>query len=169
MPLSRFSLTAPVIRSGVLLQALDTVMPPELISQAIRESHSQQQRQRSLPTYVVVALVIAMSLWSSDSIVDVFKNLITGLTRQWIRTSVRWKIPSSSSISEARQRVGPAVMSFGDGHHRCPGAYLALEETDIFLQRLLRVDGLQIAQKPSVTWNDLTQGYELRSFILAVR
>ncbi len=84
MPLSRFSLTAPVIRSGVLLQALDTVMPPELISQAIRKSHSQQQRQRSLPTHVVVALVIAMSFWASDSVVDVFKNLISGLTSQWI-------------------------------------------------------------------------------------
>ncbi len=111
MPLSRFSLTEPVIKPGVLLQALDTVMPPELISQAIRKSHSQQQRQRSLPTHVVVALVIAMSLWASDSIVDVFKNLITGLTRQWIRDCVRWKIPTSSSISEARQRVGPAVMT----------------------------------------------------------
>lgn len=65
-------------------------------------------------------------------------------------------------------RVGPAMLSFGDGHHRCPGAYLALQETDIFLQRLLKLDGLQIAQKPSVTWNDLTQGYELRDFILEV-
>jgi hypothetical protein len=86
-------------------------MPPELISQAIRESHSQQQRQRSLPTHVVVALVIAMSFWASDSIVDVFKNLITGVSRQWIRNCVRWKTPTSSSISEARQRVGPAVMT----------------------------------------------------------
>lgn len=66
-------------------------------------------------------------------------------------------------------RVGPAMMSFGDGHHRCPGAYIALQETDIFLQRLLQLDGLEIAQKPSVTWNDLTQGYELRDFILVVR
>ncbi len=59
-------------------------------------------------------------------------------------------------------------MSFGDGHHRCPGAYIALQETDIFLQRLLRLPGLQIVQKPSVSWNDLTAGYELRNFILAV-
>ena len=66
------------------------------------------------------------------------------------------------------ERAGPAVMSFGDGHHRCPGTYIALQETDIFLQRLLRLPGLQIAQKPSVSWNDLTAGYELRNFILAV-
>ncbi|PLS78135.1 MAG: cytochrome P450, partial [Chloroflexi bacterium] len=43
-----------------------------------------------------------------------------------------------------------------------------LQETDIFLQHLLRLQGLQIVQKPSVTWNDLTQGYELRNFIIPV-
>ena len=32
--------------------------------------------------------------------------------------------------------VQGAVMSFGDGHHRCPGAYIALQESDIFLTRL---------------------------------
>ncbi len=66
------------------------------------------------------------------------------------------------------ERAGPAVLSFGDGHHRCPGAYIALQETDIFLQQLLRLPGLQIEQKPSVRWNELSKGYELRDFIVAV-
>ncbi len=66
-------------------------------------------------------------------------------------------------------RVGPAVMSFGDGPHRCPGAYIALQETDIFLRRLLAVSGLSIVQKPSVAWNELTKGYELRNFLVGVK
>lgn len=66
------------------------------------------------------------------------------------------------------ERVGPAMMSFGDGHHRCPGAYIALQEADIFLQRLLRLPNLRIIQKPSVSWNPLITGYELRHFVLAV-
>jgi cytochrome P450 len=66
------------------------------------------------------------------------------------------------------ERVGPAVMSFGDGHHRCPGAYIALQETDIFLRKLLALPTLRIAQKPSVSWNSLIQGYEIRRFLLAV-
>ncbi|MBV9787041.1 MAG: cytochrome P450 [Chloroflexi bacterium] len=66
------------------------------------------------------------------------------------------------------ERVGPAMMGFGDGHHRCPGAYIALQETDIFLQRLLRLPGLKIRQKPSVSWNPLITGYEVRQFMLAV-
>ncbi len=71
-------------------------------------------------------------------------------------------------MMQPADRAGAAMMSFGDGHHRCPRAYIALQETDIFLQHLLRLQGLQIVQKPSVTWNDLTQGYELRNFIIPV-
>ena len=52
-----------------------------------------------------------MSFWATDSIVDVFKNLMAGLNGTWIRQLVRLKTPTSSSISEARQRVGPAVMT----------------------------------------------------------
>lgn len=111
MSIWQFSLTPPRIEPGKLFSSLDTVIPPELIAQAITQSHSQQQRQRSLPTHLVVVLVIAMSLWGSDSVVDVFKNLRRGLTSQWIRLGIRLKTPTSSSISEARQRVGPAVMT----------------------------------------------------------
>ncbi len=64
-----------------------------------------------LPTHLVVALIIGMSLWSKDSIEDVLKNLVHGMSAQWIRLNQRWKKPSKSSISEARQRIGPQVMS----------------------------------------------------------
>lgn len=66
------------------------------------------------------------------------------------------------------ERAGPAVMSFGDGQHRCPGAYIAIQETDIFLQQLLRLDGLRIERKPSISWNELTESYEVRDFIVSI-
>ncbi|HCI78359.1 MAG TPA: cytochrome P450 [Ktedonobacter sp.] len=61
-------------------------------------------------------------------------------------------------------RVPSMVMSFGDGPHRCPGAYIAIQETDIFLQRLLALDTLHIERTPTIKWNDLTTGYEIRDF-----
>lgn len=64
------------------------------------------------------------------------------------------------------ERIPQAVLGFGDGHHRCPGSYIAIQESDIFLQRLLALDGLRIECPPTVTWNDLVTGYELRHFIL---
>lgn len=66
------------------------------------------------------------------------------------------------------ERVGPQVMSFGDGSHRCPGAYVAIQESDVFLRRLLAQEDLRIERKPSVSWNDVTSGYELRGFAVAV-
>jgi cytochrome P450 len=66
------------------------------------------------------------------------------------------------------EKVGPAVMSFGDGSHRCPGSYIALQESDVFLRKLLSLDGLRIERKPSVSWNDLVAGYEVRGFTVAL-
>lgn len=66
------------------------------------------------------------------------------------------------------ERTHGAVLSFGDGAHRCPGAYIAIHESDIFLQKLLVLPGLKIEQKPSVSWNELIASYELRNFLIAV-
>ena len=59
------------------------------------------------------------------------------------------------------------LMSFGDGHHRCPGAYLAIQEADMLLQRLLAVPGLRIERAPTIGFMEIGQSYELRDFILA--
>ena len=65
-------------------------------------------------------------------------------------------------------RIPSMLMSFGDGHHRCPGAFLSMQETDVFLYRLLALDSLRIERPPTIDWNELTTGYELRNFILAL-
>ena len=60
-------------------------------------------------------------------------------------------------------------MAFGFGHHRCPGAYIAIQESDIFLQRLLAIDNLKMVSEPRVAYNELIKGYEIRNFQVAVR
>ncbi len=62
--------------------------------------------------------------------------------------------------------VGGAVMSFGDGNHKCPGSHIAMLESDIFLSRLLSHD-LVAAGPPAVEWNDLIEGYQLRHFMIS--
>jgi len=63
--------------------------------------------------------------------------------------------------------IGPELMSFGDGHHKCPGNSLAIQETDILLSRLLRHD-LVVVHAPVMDWHELIAGYSLREFILTV-
>ena len=48
--------------------------------------------------------------------------------------------------------VPPVMLSFGDGHHRCPGGPLAILETDTFLHRLLARD-VVAEGPPRVRWN----------------
>lgn len=63
-------------------------------------------------------------------------------------------------------RVGGAYLSFGDGPHRCPGAQVALHETRIFLDRLLRVPGIRLANEPEIEWNAMLGSYELRGAVV---
>lgn len=64
--------------------------------------------------------------------------------------------------------AGPAVLSFGDGQHRCPGGPLAMLESEIFLSRMLSLD-LVIDRPPTVRWSDLTGGYDLRGLTVRTR
>jgi len=60
------------------------------------------------------------------------------------------------------------VMSFGSGRHRCPGAFIAIQETDIFLRKLMAIDELRLVSEPMVSYKKLIEGYEVRNFIVAV-
>ncbi len=111
MQLPKLTLVPPKIQSGDLFPALELVMSDQALEQAIAATDSREKRKRILPTYVVVALVIAMNLWSADSILDVFKNLVAGLVGQRITQGCRWGTPNRSSISGARKRVGSRVMT----------------------------------------------------------
>jgi cytochrome P450 len=71
--------------------------------------------------------------------------------------------PKQIDLDRARQpRVPASGLAFGDGEHRCPGANIALHETAIFLDRLLRMPGLRLQHAPKLGWNDQVKGYELR-------
>ena len=111
MQLKKFSFICPVLESALVFQAIATVIPPDVIAQTIGNTDSLEERKRKLPSQLVVCLVIAMSLWSSDSMTTVLKNLVNGLSRQWTILGKYWRVPNSASITIARQRVGCRVMS----------------------------------------------------------
>jgi cytochrome P450 len=76
--------------------------------------------------------------------------------------------PHALDPERARAAKAPAsMMSFGDGPHRCPGAPVALQETAIFLERLLRVPGLRLDRQPTIAWNPVIASYELRGAVIA--
>jgi len=60
-----------------------------------------------------------------------------------------------------RQRMTSSWLSFGDGPHRCPGAQVAMHETRVFIDALLRVPGIRLAKPPTLGWLEEINGYEL--------
>ncbi|BCL34006.1 hypothetical protein NSMS1_04530 [Nostoc sp. MS1] len=77
-----------MIQSDDLLKAIETAIPATAIEQAITTSKANEERNRSLPAHLVVCLVVAMSLWSRDSMRDVLKNLLEdGSYLSWINPS----------------------------------------------------------------------------------
>jgi len=111
MHLKDFSLVSPVIPGGEILKAIKAAIPPEAIEKAIARCGALECRTRSLPAHLVVCLVIAISLWSTDAMRDVLKNLIDGLSENWVKVGKYWRVPCKSAITQARQRLGPRVMS----------------------------------------------------------
>ncbi len=85
MNLKDVSLVSPVIQSSEILRAIEVAIPPEAIERVLQQTNSHEERTRSLPAHLVVSLVIAMSLWSRDSMRDVLKNLVDGLTEAWVK------------------------------------------------------------------------------------
>ncbi|MGW3917116.1 cytochrome P450 [Streptomyces sp. NPDC005070] len=61
-----------------------------------------------------------------------------------------------------------AALSFGDGPHRCPGADIAMMETNVFLGHLFALEGVRMLTPPSVTFQDEIGGYVIRGLGVAV-
>lgn len=95
------------------------------------------------------------------------------------RTTVSVNIRSVNSNNESAATCPHALnsdrasqgqarhMSFGDGAHKCPGAHVALQESAIFLELLLRIPGIRLVSRPAMTWNEMTKGYMITNAALS--
>lgn len=64
--------------------------------------------------------------------------------------------------------VNAAGLSFGDGAHRCPGQPLAILESDVLLRALLALDPV-VVSPPTISWDTLIEGYQVRGLDLRFR
>jgi hypothetical protein len=77
-----------------------------LIEQAIAKTKASEKRNRSLPAQLVVSLVIAMSFWSRDSMRDVVKNLIDGISEAWVKVGKYWRVKAQISNNSSPTKIG---------------------------------------------------------------
>ncbi|MBW8783799.1 MAG: cytochrome P450 [Novosphingobium sp.] len=67
---------------------------------------------------------------------------------------------------KARMGDQGGFMSFGNGMHRCPGSPLALNETRVLLDMLLRVPGIRLASEPTVKWVPHLATFEIENVLV---
>src|SRR5262245_14269796 len=82
------------------------------------------------------------------------------------------------SVAEKPERLNPnrmlmkgtyrSAIGFGSGPHRCAGEHLAMAETDVFIRKLLALDGLRVTRQPDISYNDTVEGYEISNYIVEV-
>lgn len=94
------------------LEALATVVSPATVEAIIDECGVREQRQRKLPAVTTIFFCIAMNLYASTCLGQVFAHLVSGLRWLWPHPAA-WRV-STSALCHARARIGarPLVALF---------------------------------------------------------
>src|SRR5204862_4331420 len=124
------------------LEALATVVSPATVEALIDAGGVREQRQRKLPAVTTIFVCIAMNLYATTSLGQVFTHLVSGLRWLWPHPNA-WRV-STGALCHARARLGarPLVALFKQvcrplvlpGPHGTPGAFLGR-------WRLMALDG----------------------------
>jgi Insertion element 4 transposase N-terminal/Transposase DDE domain len=130
---------------GILARAF----PIAKVHEALAATGKASQRQRDLPAHVVVYYVLALSLYMQSSSREVLRCLLEGL--QWLKLGAPISIAGKSGISQARSRLGSAVMRHLHDTLVGPVAGDASKGAWYRDWRLVSLDGstLDVADEPS--------------------
>jgi Insertion element 4 transposase N-terminal/Transposase DDE domain len=150
-----------------LLEALEVALPDATIDEVIERTGTRERRRRLLPTPLVVTLVVGMGLWAADAVRHVLATVVDGWREardqrvgalspegpevaRADRAPAGWRLPSSTAIVRARQRVGARL--FRELFHAVAGPIATPATPHAFLggRRLMAVDGttLDVADTP---------------------
>ncbi len=139
---------------GVLVSSI----PRDVIDVAVAARGVGAKRSGGkLPAHVVAYLTMGLCLFPDDDYTEVATK-VTGSLSRFGCWDASWKVPTSSGISQARQRVGSAVMA--DVFEGVAQAVATSSTRGAWLRRwrLLAIDGFD-ADLPDSTENVAEFGY----------
>lgn len=90
---------------GVLTRIFDRDLVDEVIARSMLRHGGASRRNRLLPDRVVVYLVLALCLFCQEPYEEVLRRLVNGL-RFLGNWKDAWQVPTSSAVTQARQRLG---------------------------------------------------------------
>jgi hypothetical protein len=94
---------------GVSIGVLTRIFHRDLVDEVLADTDRVERRSRLLPARVVVYYVLALCLFCEDAYEEVMRKLVNGLRFLGTWTD-DWHVPTTSAISQARQRLGEAPL-----------------------------------------------------------
>ena len=93
----------------IALGVLSAAFPRDLIDEVIEVTGKREKRSRLLPAHVMVRYVIGLGLFFGQAYEEVMRQLAGSLQSlgSW---DTGWKVPSTSAVTQARQRLGAAPL-----------------------------------------------------------
>ncbi|KLL11615.1 hypothetical protein FrCorBMG51_10440 [Protofrankia coriariae] len=126
------------ISVGVLAR----VISREVVDEVLVETGKKEQRVRRLPAHVVVYFVVSLAVFR-DGYEEVMRRLVGGLRlmRVW---RDEWTVPSTSALSQARERLGEEPLKMLFERVAVPLAKLSTPGAWLRSWRLMAIDGVNI-------------------------
>ena len=110
--IARQRLETTTFTDAIALEALERVLPPDLIQAAATAATVPTERRRKLPNDVTLLVCIAMSLFTQHALDVVLHKMVHGLRLFWPDPDIA--LATKSALSQARYRLGaqPVVALF---------------------------------------------------------
>jgi len=137
---SDVTVTPDQVSLGVLVSSV----PREVIDVAVAAHDAGAKRSGgTLPAHVVSYLTMALCLFGDDDYTEVATK-VTGALSRFGCWDASWQVPTSSGITQARKRLGPAVMA--DVFEGVAQAVGTADTRGAWLRRwrLLAIDGFDV-------------------------
>ncbi|WP_196470134.1 IS4 family transposase [Planomonospora sp. ID91781] len=144
------------------LGALTSLVPRQLLDEAIELHGCREECGRKLPAHVTLDLLMALCLFADDDYEEVAEKLTGLLTAV---PGVRWEPPTRGAVTQARQRLGAEVVREVFERLARPAATETTSGAWLGRWRLMAIDGFildlpdtaaNLAEFP----NDSAGGYE---------
>jgi len=128
-----------MISLGVLAEAI----PRDLIEEVLAETGRREQRSRRLPAHVVVRFCLAMCLFYDEDYEEVMRTLL-GSLKEMDSWSDDWMVPSTSAITQARQRLKAQPLKVLFERIAAPVAGRGTTGAWLGSRRLMAIDGFML-------------------------
>jgi hypothetical protein len=137
------------LTDSISLGVLAGILPRDLIEEVLDETGRREQRSRRLPAHVMVRFCLAMCLFYDEDYEEVMRKLV-GSLQDMGSWRDEWTVPTTSAITQARQRLKVDPLRVLFERTAVPVAGRGTKGAWLGSRRLMAVDGfmLDIAETP---------------------